>query len=188
LESPTCPNGSSGPSESYDEPVGHPNSSRSSSTTIKRKWSNVTFFSFKSFMCAAVTLDRPFSTMIIGRQILPPLKEKKVTFDHFLRSGLVEYLDVNEENDSFIACYVLQKLHVRRSDPRSTLLDDDHRSTDSSTIAGNVNRMKLLKEKKVTFDHFLRSGLVEYLDVNEENDSFIGPATAPRIVKGSISR
>lgn len=33
------------------------------------------------------------------------LKERKVTFDHFLRSGLVEYLDVNEENDSFIACY-----------------------------------------------------------------------------------
>ncbi|KAL7421638.1 DNA-directed RNA polymerase III complex subunit Rpc2 [Cryptotrichosporon argae] len=33
------------------------------------------------------------------------LKEKKVTFDHFLRSGLVEYLDVNEENDSYIACY-----------------------------------------------------------------------------------
>ena len=33
------------------------------------------------------------------------LKEGKVTFDHFLRSGLVEYLDVNEENDSLIACY-----------------------------------------------------------------------------------
>ncbi|TXT08812.1 hypothetical protein VHUM_02940 [Vanrija humicola] len=33
------------------------------------------------------------------------LKAGKVTFDHFLRSGLVEYLDVNEENDSFIACY-----------------------------------------------------------------------------------
>jgi DNA-directed RNA polymerase III subunit RPC2 len=33
------------------------------------------------------------------------LKQRKVTFDHFLRSGLVEYLDVNEENDSFIACY-----------------------------------------------------------------------------------
>jgi DNA-directed RNA polymerase III subunit RPC2 len=33
------------------------------------------------------------------------LKGKKVTFDHFLRSGLVEYLDVNEENDSYIACY-----------------------------------------------------------------------------------
>jgi DNA-directed RNA polymerase III subunit RPC2 len=33
------------------------------------------------------------------------LKQGKVTFDHFLRSGLVEYLDVNEENDSFIACY-----------------------------------------------------------------------------------
>nr|ODO04045.1 DNA-directed RNA polymerase III subunit RPC2 [Cryptococcus depauperatus CBS 7855] len=33
------------------------------------------------------------------------LKEGKVTFDHFLRAGLVEYLDVNEENDSFIACY-----------------------------------------------------------------------------------
>ncbi|BEJ10664.1 hypothetical protein CspHIS471_0100860 [Cutaneotrichosporon sp. HIS471] len=33
------------------------------------------------------------------------LKEGKVTFDHFLRSGLVEYLDVNEENDSYMACY-----------------------------------------------------------------------------------
>jgi DNA-directed RNA polymerase III subunit RPC2 len=33
------------------------------------------------------------------------LKAGKVTFDHFLRSGLVEYLDVNEENDSFISCY-----------------------------------------------------------------------------------
>ena len=33
------------------------------------------------------------------------LRAGKVTFDHFLRSGLVEYLDVNEENDSYIACY-----------------------------------------------------------------------------------
>ncbi|GMK59707.1 hypothetical protein CspeluHIS016_0803130 [Cutaneotrichosporon spelunceum] len=33
------------------------------------------------------------------------LKDGKVTFDHFLRSGLVEYLDVNEENDSYMACY-----------------------------------------------------------------------------------
>ncbi|ORY26355.1 hypothetical protein BCR39DRAFT_541480 [Naematelia encephala] len=33
------------------------------------------------------------------------LKQGKVSFDHFLRSGLVEYLDVNEENDSLIACY-----------------------------------------------------------------------------------
>ena len=28
-----------------------------------------------------------------------------LTFDDFLRKGLVEYLDVNEENDSFIALY-----------------------------------------------------------------------------------
>ncbi|KAK9870478.1 hypothetical protein WA026_008036 [Henosepilachna vigintioctopunctata] len=27
------------------------------------------------------------------------------TFDDFLHDGLIEYLDVNEENDSFIACY-----------------------------------------------------------------------------------
>jgi DNA-directed RNA polymerase III subunit RPC2 len=33
------------------------------------------------------------------------LKAGKVTFDTFLKSGLVEYLDVNEENDSFMACY-----------------------------------------------------------------------------------
>jgi DNA-directed RNA polymerase III subunit RPC2 len=28
-----------------------------------------------------------------------------MNFDQFLRMGLIEYLDVNEENDSFIALY-----------------------------------------------------------------------------------
>ncbi|KAM0786053.1 DNA-directed RNA polymerase III subunit [Microbotryomycetes sp. NB124-2] len=33
------------------------------------------------------------------------LREKKYTFDTFLQKGLIEYLDVNEENDAFIALY-----------------------------------------------------------------------------------
>lgn len=33
------------------------------------------------------------------------LKQDKLKFDDFLKLGLVEYLDVNEENDSFIALY-----------------------------------------------------------------------------------
>lgn len=33
------------------------------------------------------------------------LKKGQVSFDDFLRKGLVEYLDVNEENDSYIALY-----------------------------------------------------------------------------------
>ena len=33
------------------------------------------------------------------------LKDKTKTFDDFLRTGLIEYLDVNEENDSLIALY-----------------------------------------------------------------------------------
>ncbi|EIM84273.1 beta and beta-prime subunits of DNA dependent RNA-polymerase [Stereum hirsutum FP-91666 SS1] len=33
------------------------------------------------------------------------LKKAKLEFDDFLRQGLVEYLDVNEENDSYIALY-----------------------------------------------------------------------------------
>ncbi|KAJ7875392.1 hypothetical protein B0H14DRAFT_2716472 [Mycena olivaceomarginata] len=33
------------------------------------------------------------------------LKKGAVTFDDFLRKGLVEYLDVNEENDTYIALY-----------------------------------------------------------------------------------
>ncbi|KAE9406092.1 beta and beta-prime subunits of DNA dependent RNA-polymerase [Gymnopus androsaceus JB14] len=33
------------------------------------------------------------------------LKCGKLTFDDFLRKGIVEYLDVNEENDSYIALY-----------------------------------------------------------------------------------
>lgn len=33
------------------------------------------------------------------------MKQGKLEFDDFLRQGLVEYLDVNEENDSYIALY-----------------------------------------------------------------------------------
>ena len=33
------------------------------------------------------------------------LKKKKMTFDDFLKNGLIEYLDVNEENDALIALY-----------------------------------------------------------------------------------
>jgi len=40
------------------------------------------------------------------------------------------------------------------------------------TIAISV-RIQLLKNGSVTFDDFLCQGLVEYLDVNEENDSYI---------------
>ncbi|KAL8293434.1 hypothetical protein RQP46_000135 [Phenoliferia psychrophenolica] len=33
------------------------------------------------------------------------LRDKKMSFDSFLHKGLIEYLDVNEENDSYIALY-----------------------------------------------------------------------------------
>ncbi|GAA5904430.1 hypothetical protein JCM8208_004192 [Rhodotorula glutinis] len=33
--------------------------------------------------------------------------------------------------------------------------------------------MKMLRDKVMTFDDFLRKGLIEYLDVNEENDAYI---------------
>ncbi|GAA6041926.1 hypothetical protein JCM8097_000226 [Rhodosporidiobolus ruineniae] len=33
------------------------------------------------------------------------LRKKTMTFDDFLRKGLIEYLDVNEENDAYIALY-----------------------------------------------------------------------------------
>ncbi|GAA5839047.1 hypothetical protein JCM11251_007861 [Rhodosporidiobolus azoricus] len=35
------------------------------------------------------------------------------------------------------------------------------------------HHMKMLREKVMTFDDFLRKGLIEYLDVNEENDAYI---------------
>lgn len=37
--------------------------------------------------------------------VVQELKKGVVTFDDFLHKGLVEYLDVNEENDSYIALY-----------------------------------------------------------------------------------
>ncbi len=39
--------------------------------------------------------------------------------------------------------------------------------------AKDTKPIKLLKKGDMTFDDFLRQGLVEYLDVNEENDSYI---------------
>jgi DNA-directed RNA polymerase III subunit RPC2 len=43
-----------------------------------------------------------FASLIVAPQLL---KQEVVTFDDFLSKGLVEYLDVNEENDSYIAMY-----------------------------------------------------------------------------------
>lgn len=37
--------------------------------------------------------------------VVQQLKQGAASFDDFLRNGLVEYLDVNEENDSYIALY-----------------------------------------------------------------------------------
>ncbi|ROT42452.1 DNA-directed RNA polymerase III subunit RPC2 [Sodiomyces alkalinus F11] len=44
-------------------------------------------------------------TPMINAEQLRLLQLGKVTFDDFLRNGVVEYLDVNEENDTLIALY-----------------------------------------------------------------------------------
>ncbi len=44
-------------------------------------------------------LDYPFDLFV------QQLKRHELAFDDFLRKGFVEYLDVNEENDSYIALY-----------------------------------------------------------------------------------
>ncbi|KAI6003252.1 beta and beta-prime subunits of DNA dependent RNA-polymerase [Pisolithus orientalis] len=41
----------------------------------------------------------------VTSEYIQRLKAGALTFDDFLRNGLVEYLDVNEENDSYIALY-----------------------------------------------------------------------------------
>ncbi|KAF9074479.1 hypothetical protein BDP27DRAFT_1214540 [Rhodocollybia butyracea] len=46
------------------------------------------------------------------------------------------------------------------------------------------NHISELKRGELTFDDFLRKGVVEYLDVNEENDSYIA-LYEPDIVKGT---
>ncbi|KAI0052502.1 beta and beta-prime subunits of DNA dependent RNA-polymerase [Auriscalpium vulgare] len=53
---------------------------------------------------------RPMIIVENGRPMVAPehvqlLKNGTLEFDDFLRRGLVEYLDVNEENDSYIALY-----------------------------------------------------------------------------------
>ncbi|TFY79941.1 hypothetical protein EWM64_g4074 [Hericium alpestre] len=44
-------------------------------------------------------------TIIVENGMPKLLKDGTLEFDDFLRKGLVEYLDVNEENDSYIALY-----------------------------------------------------------------------------------
>ncbi|GAA5858605.1 hypothetical protein JCM8547_001387 [Rhodosporidiobolus lusitaniae] len=41
----------------------------------------------------------------VKEQHMQMLRSKVMTFDDFLRKGLIEYLDVNEENDAYIALY-----------------------------------------------------------------------------------
>lgn len=41
----------------------------------------------------------------VTSQHMADLRNRKITFDDFLAQGLVEYLDVNEENDALIAMY-----------------------------------------------------------------------------------
>jgi len=52
-------------------------------------------------------MDRYFPSYFCHDRLSPSqhLKKGNVTFDDFLRKGLVEYLDVNEENDTYIALY-----------------------------------------------------------------------------------
>ena len=53
---------------------------------------------------------------MVTKEHIAALRAKRMTFDDFLTSGLVEYLDTNEENDSLIALYerdiVAQTTHL----------------------------------------------------------------------------
>ena len=44
--------------------------------------------------------------MLVTQTHLDALKANKWTFNHFLTNGLVEYLDVNEENNSYIGEFI----------------------------------------------------------------------------------
>lgn len=52
-----------------------------------------------------VSLSMPLELTFVLRSLFQYLKEGKKTFDDFLASGIIEYLDCNEENDSLIALY-----------------------------------------------------------------------------------
>jgi DNA-directed RNA polymerase III subunit RPC2 len=76
----------------------------------------VSIYTNETLRCVFISADngrlcRPY--IIVERQ-QPKVKQRhldrliagKMDFDAFLRKGLVEYLDVNEENDSHIALYI----------------------------------------------------------------------------------
>ena len=64
---------------------------------------------------------------LVTAEHLYKLKTGEMVFDDFLRQGLVEYLDVNEENDSYIALY-----------EKDIVVDTTHLEIEPFTVLGAV--------------------------------------------------
>lgn len=79
------------------------------------------------------------------------LREKKLTFDSFLTKGLIEYLDVNEENDCYIAL-----------DEAGILPDTTHLEIEPFTLLGAV------------------AGLIPYPHHNQSpRNTYVSPSPVP---------
>jgi DNA-directed RNA polymerase beta subunit len=50
--------------------------------------------------------------LLVTQTHLDALKANKWTFNHFLTNGLVEYLDVNEENNSYIGEFIFISVYM----------------------------------------------------------------------------
>ncbi|BGP27572.1 DNA-directed RNA polymerase III subunit RPC2 [Rhodotorula toruloides] len=86
------------------------------------------------------------------------------TFRHLRRAGRI---------NEFVSIYVnlqQQAIHIASDGGRicrPLIIVEDGQSKVKEL------HMKMLRDKVMTFDDFLRKGLIEYLDVNEENDAYI---------------
>ena len=105
------------------------------------------------------------------------------SFADFLTEGRIEYLDVNEENDSLIALDEKDIVHLHgdalahahtHTHTTTTSLSPSHTNAHAlSSLSDSLYPHMCTQQGVRSFADFLTEGRIEYLDVNEENDSLI---------------
>ncbi|KAI8870494.1 DNA-directed RNA polymerase III 130 kDa polypeptide [Ramicandelaber brevisporus] len=106
------------------------------SIAISRQYRTVNISSDGGRICRPLIIVDENGHSVVKQHHIDLLVQGKYTFDDFLRLGLVEYVDVNEENDALIAIYEKDLAEARSASPR--VLKYTHLEIEPFAILGAV--------------------------------------------------